>query len=77
MHIHIEPSIDHVPQISIISLTTQKMIDEHIQPDTFTPLLHTLPGDVGKSLNHYWRHLNNNLHRMKHVLEQLILLKCK
>ena len=48
---HIEPSIYHMPQTSVNSLTTQKMIDEHIQPDTFTPTLHTLPGDVRKSLN--------------------------
>ena len=38
-------------QTSINSLTTQKMIDEYIQPDTFTPPLHTLPGNVRKSLN--------------------------
>ena len=48
---HIAPSIDHMPQTSINSLTTQKMIDEHIQPDTFTPPLHTCQGNVGKSLN--------------------------
>ena len=48
---HIEPSIDHVPQTAIKSVTTQKMIDEHVQPDTFTPPLHTLPGDVRKSLH--------------------------
>ena len=28
------------------------MIDEHPQPDTFTPPLQTLPGNVSKSLNH-------------------------
>ena len=28
-----------------------KMIDEHIQPDTFKPPLHTLQGDVRKSLS--------------------------
>ena len=33
------------------SLTTQQMIDGHVQPDTFTPPLHTLPDDVRKSLN--------------------------
>ena len=38
---HMEPSIDHMPQTSINSLTT-KMIDEHVQPDTSTHLLHTL-----------------------------------
>ena len=42
---HIEPSTDHMPQTSINSLTTQEMIDEHVQPDTFTPPLHTLPGE--------------------------------
>ena len=36
---YIEPSIDHMPQTSINSLTTKKMIDEHIQPDSFTPPL--------------------------------------
>ena len=39
-----------MPQTSINSLTKQKMTDEHIQPDTFTPPLHTLPGNVSKSL---------------------------
>ena len=34
---HIETSLDHMPQTSINSLTTQKMMDEHIPPDTFTP----------------------------------------
>ena len=48
---HIEPSIDHMPQTSINSLTTQKMLDKHDQHDTFTPPLHTLLGDVRKSLN--------------------------
>ena len=27
------------------------MIDEHVQPDTFTPSSHTFLGDVRKSLN--------------------------
>ena len=48
---HIEPSIDHILQTTSNSLTTQKMIDEHIQPDSFTPPLHTLLGSVRKSLN--------------------------
>ena len=29
------------------------MIDEYVQPDSFTPLLHTLPDDVRKSLNQF------------------------
>ena len=43
---HMEPSIDHMPQTDINSFTTQKMIDEHIQPDSFTPPIHTLLGDM-------------------------------
>ena len=48
---HIEPSIDHMLQVSTISLTTQKMVDKHIQPYSFTQPLHTIPSNVGKSLN--------------------------
>ena len=40
-----------MPQTFINSLITQKMLEEHIQPYTLTPPLHTLPGDVRKSLN--------------------------
>ena len=43
---HIESAIDHMPQSAINSLTTQRVLDEHLQPDTFTPPLHTLPDDV-------------------------------
>ena len=46
-----EPSIDHMLQTSVNSLTTPKMIDKFVQPDSFTPPLHTLPKDVQKSLN--------------------------
>ena len=35
----------------LLSLITQKMIDRHVQPDSFTIPLHTLLGDVRKSLN--------------------------
>ena len=48
---HIEPSIGHILQTSINSLTTQMMIDKHLQPDSFAPPLHILPDDVRKSLN--------------------------
>ena len=48
---HTEPSIDHMLQTAIKSLTTQKMIDECVQPDTFTLSLHTLLDDVRESLN--------------------------
>ena len=48
---HIEPSIGHMLQTTINSLNTQKVLDEHVQPDTFTPPLNTLSDDVRKSLN--------------------------
>ena len=48
---HIEPFIDHMSQTSINSLNTQKILDEHIHLTLFTPPLHTLLGDVRKSLN--------------------------
>ena len=48
---HIQPSIDYIPQTIINSLTTQKMLDKCVQHDTFTPPLHTICGDVRKSLN--------------------------
>ena len=48
---HIEPCIDHMPQTAINSLTKQRMLDEHIQPDSFTPPLYTLPDNVRKSLH--------------------------
>ena len=65
-------------QTAINSLITQKMLDEHVQPDTFTPPLHTALGDMRKSFNQTTGDfLNHNLHRMKQVLEPLISLKCK
>ena len=48
---HLEPSTDHMLQTANNSLTTEKMLDENIQPDTFMPALHALLGDVRKSLN--------------------------
>ena len=48
---HKEPSIDHMPQNSVNSITTQKMIDEHVPPGTFTPPLYNLPDNERKSLN--------------------------
>ena len=74
---HTKPSIDHMPQTAINSVTTQKMLDEHIQPDTFTTALHTLLGDVRKSLNQLLETFKSQLHRMKPVLEPVISLKCK
>ena len=49
---HIKPSIDHMLQTAINSLTRQKMIDSLTQDDRlFHTSLHTLPEDLRKSLN--------------------------
>ena len=48
---HIKPSIDHMPQTAINSLTTQNMIGKHIHPNFFRPPSHTLPEDVMESIN--------------------------
>ena len=48
---HMEPSIDQMLQTSVKRVTTQNMIDEHVQPDTFTLPLHIFLGNVRKSLN--------------------------
>ena len=50
---HVEPSINHMPQTAINSLTTQKIIDEHVKHDSFTPPLHTLPEMRGNDLINY------------------------
>ena len=67
----------YAAQTSINSLTIQKMIDEHIQPDSFTPPLHTLLGDVRKSLNQFLETFKSQFAQDEQVLEQLISLKCK
>ena len=41
-----------MPETAINGLTTKRMLDEHVQPDTFTPRLHTLSDDVRKLLYH-------------------------
>ena len=41
---HEEPLIDFMPQTSINSLTTQNMIDKHLQPDLFHTSLTYPPG---------------------------------
>ena len=48
--VHIDPFIEHMLQTTINSLTTQRMLYEHIQPDSLTPPLHTFLDDVRKSL---------------------------
>ena len=48
---HMKPSIDHMPQTSVNSIMIQKMIDKRVQPDTFTPPVHTLLDKVKKSID--------------------------
>ena len=67
----IEPSIDHMPQTSINHLTTQMMIDKHVQPDTFTSSLHTLLCDVRKSLNQLLETFKSQFYRIKQILVNL------
>ena len=48
---HMEPTIDRMSQILVNSVTTQKMMDDQVQPDNFTPPLHCLPLKVQCSLD--------------------------
>ena len=74
---HIDPSIEHMPQTAINSLTTQKILDEQVQPDIFTPPIHTLLDDVRKSLNQLLETFESHFTQDEKVLEPLISLKCK
>ena len=53
------------------------MLDEYIQPDSFTSPLHTLPGDVRKSLNQVLETFKSHFAWLRQALEPLISLKCK
>ena len=48
---HMEPPIDRIFQISVNTVMTQKMIEDQVQLDTFTPLLHHLFSNVKWSLD--------------------------
>ena len=48
---YMEPPIGKMPQTCVKSVTTQKMMDLQIQPDTFTPPLHHLSSEVKWSLD--------------------------
>ena len=41
-----EPPTERMIQTSLNSVTTQKMMDDQVQPDTFTPPLHHLSSTV-------------------------------
>ena len=40
---HMEPTIDWIPQTPMNSITTQRMMDNQVQPDTFKPPLNQTP----------------------------------
>ena len=47
---HMEPPIDRMSQTSVYSVTTHKMMDDQVQPDTFAPPLLHLSTEVKPSL---------------------------
>ena len=71
-----EPSTDHMKQTSVKSTTNQKMIDQHAQPDTFTPLL-IYPlrqsEEITESIVGWY--LDHDLHKMKQVFGTTHLTK--
>ena len=58
---HMESSINNMPQASVNSIITQKMIDGQVQPDTFEAPLHILSQEIFSHLINYWKHSNPNL----------------
>ena len=48
---HMEPTIFRLLQTPVNSVTTQKMMNDQVQLDTFTPTLHHFPPKVQCSLN--------------------------
>ena len=46
-----EPTINWMPQTPVNSVTTQKIMDNQVQPGTFTTPLHCLPLKVHCSLD--------------------------
>ena len=48
---HMEPPIDRMPPKPVISVIMWKMMDDQVQMDTFTPLLHHLLSKVKCSLD--------------------------
>ena len=74
---HKEPSNDHMPKTAINSLITEKMTDEHVQPDTYIPPLHTLPGEVRKSLSQLLKTFQSQFTQDKTSIGTTHLTKCR
>ena len=68
---HMEPSIDNMPQTSVKSIITQKMMDKQVQLNIFKSPLHNLSQELNSHSINYWKHSNPNLHEMRQVLAQL------
>ena len=51
---HMECPIDRMPRTPVCSVTKQKMMNDQVQPDTFTHPLHCLPLKVKCSLDDWW-----------------------
>ena len=43
---HMEPLIDNMPQTFVNIISTQKMMGEQVQPDTFKPCLQNLSPEI-------------------------------
>ena len=48
---HMELPIDIMPQTSVNSFITEKMMDKQVQSDTFKPPLHNLFPEIKQSLD--------------------------
>ena len=56
---HMELPIDNMPQTSVNSVVTQKMIDKQVQPDTCKPPSHNLSLEVKQSLDKWLESLKS------------------
>ena len=62
---HMEPTINSMPQTSVNSIITQKMMDEQVQPDTFKPPLHNLSPEIKQSPDKIMETFKYQLHEMR------------
>ena len=50
---HMEPLINKMSEISVNSVIAEKMMNDKVQPDTFTPPLHNRSAEVNKLLESF------------------------
>ena len=58
---HMEPPINKMSQTSVNSVITQKMMDDQVQPVTFTCPLHHLSSEVKQSLDELLESLKSKI----------------